>query len=61
MKLDGRYQTEADRDAEAVTRFLADLISMPSLSRDENAVVQRIGHEMTQMGFDEVIVDGLVA
>ena len=58
MKLDERYQKEAERDTEGVTRFLADLISMPSLSRDEHAVVQRIGHEMTRVGFDEVTVDG---
>ena len=58
MKLDERYQKEADQDTEAVTRFLADVISMPSLSRDEHDVVQRIGHEMTRLGFDEVIVDG---
>ncbi len=58
MKLDERYQKEADRDSEAVTSFLADLVSLPSLSRDENSVVQRIGNEMTRMGFDEVIVDG---
>ena len=41
-----------------MTAFLVDLIDRPSLSRDENAVVQRIGHEMQAVGFDEVIVDG---
>jgi acetylornithine deacetylase/succinyl-diaminopimelate desuccinylase-like protein len=41
-----------------VTLFLADVIERPSLSRDEHAVVQRIGEEMQAVGFDEVIVDG---
>lgn len=38
--------------------FLSDLISTPSLSRRENAVVQRIGEEMTALAYDEVTVDG---
>jgi putative selenium metabolism hydrolase len=41
-----------------VTLFLADVIERPSLSRDEDAVVQRIGEEMQTVGFDEVVVDG---
>ena len=42
-----------------MARFLSDLISTPSLSRREDAVVQRIGEEMTALGYDEVAVDGL--
>jgi putative selenium metabolism hydrolase len=53
-----RFQDAAEGKREAVTRFLADVIERPSLSRDEDAVVQRIGDEMTAVGFDEVIVDG---
>ena len=34
------------------------MIERPSLSRDEDAVVQRIAAEMSDVGFDEVIVDG---
>jgi len=34
------------------------VIERPSLSRDERAVVQRIGEEMQEVGFDEVIIDG---
>ena len=58
MKLDERYQREADADGDAVTAFLADLIERPSLSRDEHGVVQRIGEEMQAVGFDDVVVDG---
>jgi putative selenium metabolism hydrolase len=52
--LEGARLTEED-----MGRFLADIIGIPSLSRRENAVVERIGSEMTDLGFDEVSVDGL--
>lgn len=58
MSFDERFLKEAEGKREDVTRFLADVIERPSLSRDENAVVQRIGEEMQAVGFDEVIVDG---
>ena len=58
MTFEQRFQDAAEGKREAVTRFLADVIERPSLSRDEDAVVQRIGDEMTAVGFDEVIVDG---
>jgi len=58
MTFDERSQRAAETKREAVTRFLADVIERPSLSRDEDAVVQRIGAEMQAVGFDEVIVDG---
>jgi putative selenium metabolism hydrolase len=58
VNVDERYQRVADADADAITAFLADLIERPSLSRDEDGVVQRIGEEMQAVGFDEVIVDG---
>lgn len=58
MNFDERFQRAAEPIKDHVTRFLADLIERPSLSRDENATVQRIGEEMQAVGFDEVIVDG---
>lgn len=39
--------------------FLADIIKIPSLSGQEEAVVDRIKAEMEKAGFDEVKVDGL--
>jgi putative selenium metabolism hydrolase len=58
MNVDERYAMEAEGLRDDVTRFLADLIERPSLSREENAVVQRIGEEMKAVGFDDVVVDG---
>ncbi len=49
----------AERGAETTARLLADLISIRSLSGDERTVVERIGSEMSDAGFDEVRVDGL--
>ncbi|HPW45293.1 MAG TPA: YgeY family selenium metabolism-linked hydrolase [bacterium] len=43
----------------SIANFLADIVSIPSLSGDEKRVVERIGHEMKAVGFDEVRVDGL--
>ena len=42
-----------------IARFLREMIAIPSESAEERAVVQRIGDEMTRLGFDEVKVDGL--
>ncbi len=52
-----RFLEAARRREEKTARFLADLIERESLSRDEHAVVQRIGAEMEAEGFDEVTVD----
>lgn len=54
-----RIRTAAEHDAESTARFLADIVSIPSLSCEEGAVVERIGEEMTRVGFDEVRTDGL--
>jgi putative selenium metabolism hydrolase len=58
MKQDERFAEAAGRHAERMTTFLGDLIARPSLSRREDAVVQRIAAEMTDLDFDEVTVDG---
>ena len=50
---------EAQKNSEKVSNFLADIVSIPSLSGEERGVVQRIGEEMTKVGFDEVRTDGL--
>lgn len=44
---------------EAIARFLAEIVSIPSLSCDEQRVAERIGEEMVRAGFDEVRRDGL--
>ncbi len=57
MRPDDRFLDEARRDEERMGAFLADLVGIPSLSRREGEVAQRIGTEMTDLGFDEVTVD----
>ncbi len=49
----------AHGEEDAVANFLKDIVSIPSLSCEEGAVVERIGSEMTDVGFDEVRTDGL--
>ncbi|MGB9636630.1 MAG: YgeY family selenium metabolism-linked hydrolase [Thermoplasmata archaeon] len=40
-----------------VVNFLRELIAIPSISGEEGKVVERIGLEMKNLGFDEVFVD----
>lgn len=47
----------SDRDREAATRFLQDLVRTPSLSHHEGDVAQRIAAEMKRVGFAEVRTD----
>lgn len=58
MTVQEPFLDEAKRHEERIGRFLADIIGIPSLSRRENAVVQRIGDEMTELGYDQVNIDG---
>ncbi|HEX6207399.1 MAG TPA: YgeY family selenium metabolism-linked hydrolase [Actinomycetota bacterium] len=58
MKLEERFQDEAGALAERTTAFLSDIIAIPSLSRREEDVARRIGDEMTDLGYDEVMIDG---
>lgn len=58
MRAGERLLDEARRSQGHMARFLSDIISIPSLSRRENAVVERIGSEMTELGYDQVTVDG---
>jgi len=47
----------AERYKPDMTRFLRDMIRLPSESCDEKAVVQRIKQEMEKVGFDKVVID----
>ena len=40
-----------------MTRFLRDMIAIPSESSDEKRVVHRIKEEMEKVGFDKVEID----
>jgi len=59
VKQNDRFLEEASKLEDRTASFLADVIERPSLPCREHQVVQRIGEEMTELGFDEVIVDGL--
>ena len=43
----------------AMTRFLRDMVALPSESCDEAAVIGRIGEEMERVGFDAVEIDAM--
>jgi putative selenium metabolism hydrolase len=59
VRQDERFLEGAKELEDRTATFLADVIERPSLSRREHDVVQRIGEEMTDLDFDEVIVDDL--
>jgi putative selenium metabolism hydrolase len=52
LKSAAKYEDE-------IANFLAEIVSIRSLSGQEGDVVERIGNEMQNAGFDEVRVDGL--
>ncbi|MGA9115621.1 MAG: YgeY family selenium metabolism-linked hydrolase [Bacteroidota bacterium] len=54
-----RILEAAERNRGPVTEFLRDLISIPSLSSREGAVIRRVEEEMRRCGFDEVVIDGM--
>ncbi|PID81893.1 YgeY family selenium metabolism-linked hydrolase [bacterium DOLZORAL124_64_63] len=47
----------AQENKAEMTRFLRDMVSIPSESCDEEKVVQRIKQEMEKVGFDKVEID----
>ncbi|MBW2409663.1 MAG: YgeY family selenium metabolism-linked hydrolase [Deltaproteobacteria bacterium] len=47
----------ADEYESAISRFLRDMIAIPSESRQEAKVIQRIKEEMETVGFDRVDID----
>ena len=49
----------AERYTGEMTRFLRDMIAIPSESAGEREVVARAADEMRRVGFDEVKIDGL--
>ncbi|MEM7397222.1 MAG: YgeY family selenium metabolism-linked hydrolase, partial [Verrucomicrobiota bacterium] len=52
------YQAAKDIESELVG-FLQDIIRIPSMSSDEEAVVQRVKQEFETLGYDEVTIDPL--
>jgi len=56
---DNRIMARAKELEGDLIAFLRDIVAIPSLSGQEEAVVRRIGAEMEKVGFDEVKFDGL--
>jgi putative selenium metabolism hydrolase len=50
---------QAEKYADDMTKFLRDMVKIPSESCQEGAVIQRIKEEMEKVGFDEVKIDEL--
>lgn len=48
---------KAEEYRPAISRFLRDMIAIPSESRQEEQVIQRIKQEMEAVGFDRVAID----
>ncbi|MCF7797297.1 MAG: YgeY family selenium metabolism-linked hydrolase [Lentisphaeria bacterium] len=49
----------AGKNRDEITRFLRDIIAIPSESTQEAGVIQRIKQEMEKVGFDETRIDGM--
>ncbi len=54
-----KIRNAAGAERDSVARFLSDIVKIPSLSAEEEAVSHRIGQEMEAVGFDEVRYDAL--
>lgn len=46
-----------DENREAMLQFFREIVAIPSLNSDIEAVGKRVGEEMEKLGFDEVYVD----
>ncbi|NLB64916.1 MAG: YgeY family selenium metabolism-linked hydrolase [Lentisphaerae bacterium] len=52
------YQ-EAKKREDAMANFLKDIVSIPSLSSQEGDVVKFLENAMKEMGYEEVVIDGM--
>ena len=52
-----KFYELARKNQAALTQFMLDIVSTPSLSAQEGAVVERMAKEMKKIGYDEVTVD----
>src|SRR5208282_3607935 len=60
MKIDvGAIKAAAEGYQKDMSRFLRDMIAIPSESCQEEGVVRRIAAEMAKLGYDKVEIDGL--
>jgi len=59
MKLEHEILKKAEEYRTDVSRFLRDMIAIPSESTQEEPLIQRIKEEMENCGFDKVEIDGM--
>jgi putative selenium metabolism hydrolase len=52
-----RLNRKVAENHDAILQFFCDIVAIPSMNNDIEAVGRRIGQEMTRLGFDEVYVD----
>ncbi len=58
MKIDfNQVVAKANEYKKDMSRFLRDMIAIPSESADEKKVIERIKQEMEHVGFDEITID----
>jgi putative selenium metabolism hydrolase len=58
-KPDDRILARIREQEKPLIGFLRDIVALPSLSGQEEAVVRRVAREMEAVGFDEVVIDPL--
>jgi putative selenium metabolism hydrolase len=59
MNINKKILEQAENYKPAMTKFLRDLIAIPSESTQEEGVIQRIKEEMELVGFDKIEIDGM--
>jgi len=52
-----RILEHAEKYEKDMTRFLRDMVALPSEGREEEAVIKRIKKEMEKVGFDAITID----
>ncbi|HXK99765.1 MAG TPA: YgeY family selenium metabolism-linked hydrolase, partial [Acetomicrobium sp.] len=57
MELRKEILKKAESYRPLISKFLRDIIALPSQSSNEGAVVNRIAQEMEKMGFDRIDID----
>ena len=58
--MSSKLYAEAKKREGAIANFLKDVASIPSLSSQEGDVVKFMAAAMKKMGYDEVVIDGVL-
>ncbi|NLG95613.1 MAG: YgeY family selenium metabolism-linked hydrolase, partial [Acetomicrobium flavidum] len=57
FELSKEILSKAEGYRASISKFLRDIIALPSQSSGEEAVIKRIAQEMEHVGFDKVEID----